>query len=79
MANHDKGETKIFEPISLVHYVVNMTITLIISPKSITNDEGSHESTKASYPSRATIGTYQLHASPTTCGLAKLNPSPRCH
>jgi hypothetical protein len=33
MANHDKGEIKTFEPITLVHYVENMAITLTIPPK----------------------------------------------
>jgi hypothetical protein len=33
MANHDKGETIIFEPISLVYYATNMAITPIYATK----------------------------------------------
>jgi hypothetical protein len=36
MANHDKGETTTFEPITLVHYMANMDITLTIDLKSHT-------------------------------------------
>jgi hypothetical protein len=39
MANNDKGKIIILEPISLVHYVVNMDIILTISPKSLIINE----------------------------------------
>jgi hypothetical protein len=39
MVNHAKAEKIIFEPISLVYYVVKMAITLIISPKSLITNE----------------------------------------